>query len=47
LSQTGNALTGTEGDGVIQFSGTCSSIRFTDPIYENYSGFTLGVRASP
>lgn len=42
LSQTGNVLTGTEGDGTIRFDGTFSSLSFTVLGFENYSGFTVG-----
>ncbi|HWY85335.1 MAG TPA: Ig-like domain-containing protein, partial [Gemmataceae bacterium] len=39
----GNVLTGTEGDGIVQFQGTYNSISWTVPIYENWSGFTVGI----
>ena len=38
-----NAITGSEGNGVIEFIGNYSSITFTNPVFENYYGFTLGV----
>lgn len=43
LSNTGNVLTGTEGDGTLLFSGTISSISFTISGNEVYHGFTVGV----
>lgn len=39
---TPSILTGTEGHGVIQFSGTYSEITWTVPMYEYWHGFTLG-----
>jgi hypothetical protein len=36
------AVCGTEGNGTIQFNGTFSSISWTNPVFENYYGFTVG-----
>jgi hypothetical protein len=33
---------GTEGNGVIQFNGTFTSISWTNPVFENYYAFTVG-----
>jgi hypothetical protein len=46
---TPNVLTGTEGHGLIQFTGTFSSISWTVPNAETWHGFTLGIvgRAPP
>jgi hypothetical protein len=41
-----NQVTGTEGNGVIEFVGTFSSISFTDPTFENYFAFTVGAQVS-
>jgi hypothetical protein len=38
-----NAITGNEGNGVIEFIGNYSSITFTNPVNETWYGFTLGV----
>lgn len=38
-----NAITGNEGNGVIEFLGNYSSITFTNPVNEVWYGFTLGV----
>ncbi|GLC26129.1 PEP-CTERM sorting domain-containing protein [Roseisolibacter agri] len=38
-----NVLTGVEGNGVIQFQGTFSSISWTVPTPETWHGFTVGV----
>jgi hypothetical protein len=38
-----NAITGNEGNGVIEFLGNYSSITFTNPVNEVWCGFTLGV----
>lgn len=43
--QTGNALFGREGNGIIQFSGTYNSISWTVPDGENYHMFTVGAAA--
>jgi len=37
-----NAVCGIEGNGVIQFIGTFSSISWTNPVAENYYAFTVG-----
>lgn len=46
LTQTGNTLTGTEGAGVVQFSGVYNSITWTTIGSEYWNGFTVGA-ASP
>ncbi len=38
-----DSITGSEGNGTIQFIGTYSQITFTNTNYENWYGFTLGV----
>lgn len=43
LSQSGNVLTGTEGDGTLLFSGPINSLSFTISGDEIYHGFTVGV----
>ena len=47
LAQSGNILTGTEGSGVIQFSGTFTSISFYATPTENWHGFNVGVNSVP
>ncbi len=49
LSVSGNSLIGTEGDGVVEFIGTYSSISWTTTGSEYWNGFTVGVEgvASP
>ena len=42
-----NQLDGLEGHGVIQFSGTYTSISWTVPVAENWHGFQVGVTATP
>jgi hypothetical protein len=44
-SSTPSVVYGTEGNGVIQFNGTYSSITWTNPIFENWYGFTVGIAA--
>jgi hypothetical protein len=43
LTQTGSVLTGLEGSGVIQFSGTFDSITWDSSPGENWHGFTIGL----
>lgn len=43
LVQNGNALTGIEGDGAIQFVGSYTSISFAGSTPEYWNGFTIGV----
>ena len=38
-----NAVCGAEGNGTIQFNGTFSSLTWTNPVYENWYGFDLGI----
>jgi PEP-CTERM motif len=42
ISVTGNVITGVEGNGVVQFTGTFSSLSWT-VTFENFYGFTVGV----
>ena len=41
----GNNVSGTEGNGTIQFDGTFKSISWTNPDLENWYGFTVGTVA--
>jgi hypothetical protein len=41
IKVSGDTVSGNEGSGVVQFTGTFSSISWTDT-YENYYGFTVG-----
>jgi hypothetical protein len=38
-----NAVCGAEGNGVVQLNGTFTSITWTNPVFENFYGFTVGV----
>jgi len=40
---SGNMVSGHEGNGVVQFTGTFNSISWTNPTYENWYGFTVGI----
>lgn len=40
------AVCGSEGNGTVQFHGTFSSITWTNPVFENYYGFTVGAAGS-
>jgi hypothetical protein len=42
ISESSGSVFGTEGNGVIQFSGSFTSITFTTPDTENWYGFTVG-----
>ena len=39
---SGDVVSGNEGSGVVQFTGTISSISWTDT-FENFYGFTVGI----
>ena len=43
ISVVGNNVYGIEGNGVVQFNGTFTSISWTNPVYENWYGFTVGI----
>jgi hypothetical protein len=43
ITAAGNTVSGIEGNGVIQFSGALTSISWTNPVFENWYGFTVGV----
>jgi len=42
ITEVSNNVLGAEGNGVIDFSGTYSSLTFTTPDYENWYAFTVG-----
>lgn len=42
ITVSGNTVTGVEGNGTFQFTGTFSSISWTNPDYEFWYGFTVG-----
>jgi PEP-CTERM motif len=41
-----DVISGAEGNGTVQFTGTFSSLSWTNPVYENWYGFTVGVPVS-
>lgn len=43
----GNRVSGSEANGTVSFQGTFSSISWTNPVYEYYYGFTVGVASAP
>jgi hypothetical protein len=47
ITSTGDTVFGSEGNGTIQFNGTFSSISWTNPVFENWYGFDVGVAAVP
>jgi hypothetical protein len=46
-TQDAKVLVGNEGNGVIRFKGTFTSLTWTDPFTENYHGFTVGIGDAP
>jgi hypothetical protein len=46
ITVLGNVVSGTEGNGVVEFLGTFSSITWTNPVSETYYGFTVGTIAA-
>ena len=46
LTAVGNTLTGREGDGIIEFAGTISSVSWTGANPEFWNGFTFGVQSA-
>jgi hypothetical protein len=46
ITSSGNVVQGIEGNGVIQFDGTFTSISFTTPVFEHYYDFTVGAPAT-
>jgi hypothetical protein len=42
ITVNGQTVSGTEGNGVIQFDGTFDTISFTTPNFENFYAFTVG-----
>ncbi len=46
ITVAGNVVSGSEGNGSIEFFGTFDSITWTNPTYENWYGFTVGVQSS-
>lgn len=45
ITRTGDNVYGVEGNGLVVFQGTFTSISFTTPSYENWYGFTVGINA--
>ncbi|HEX4227391.1 MAG TPA: PEP-CTERM sorting domain-containing protein [Bryobacteraceae bacterium] len=43
ITVSGNDVLGAEGNGVIQFNGTYSSLTWTNPTFESYYAFTVGI----
>ena len=42
LTSSGSVVSGSEGNGLVEFLGSYDSITFTTPQYENYYAFTVG-----
>jgi hypothetical protein len=43
ISVVGNTVFGAEGNGTVQFIGTFTSISWTNPVFENWYGFDVGI----
>jgi len=43
ITVSGNTVSGREGNGTIQMIGTYSSIEWTNPVFENWYGFNVGI----
>ena len=43
LTEVGNTVYGSEGNGVVQLNGTFTSISWTNPTAEDWYGFTVGI----
>ena len=43
ISVSGNTVFGAEGNGTVQFLGTYTSISWTNPVFENWYGFDVGI----
>ena len=43
ISVSGNVVSGNEGNGTVEFLGTYSSISWTNPDFENWYGFNVGI----
>ncbi len=46
ITVSGNNVYGNEGNGTVEFIGTYSSLSWTNPTYEGWYGFTVGVTAA-
>ena len=46
ITSSGNTVFGLEGNGVVQFSGTYSSLSWTNPVFENDYAFTIGAEGA-
>jgi MYXO-CTERM domain-containing protein len=46
LTQSGNTLFGTEGNGLLKFSGPIQDLTWTNPVSEYYYGFSAGFDAA-
>ena len=46
ISVVGNTVYGTEGNGTVQFKGTFTSLSWTNPKYEDWYGFNVGIAAA-
>jgi hypothetical protein len=43
ITASGSIVSGVEGNGTVQFHGTFSQLVWTNPQFENYYGFQIGI----
>jgi len=46
IAVSNSTVSGVEGNGTVQFTGTYSSISWTNPVFENWYGFNVGIAAA-
>jgi len=46
ISVAGNNVYGTEGNGTVEFIGTYTSLSWTNPVFEDWYGFNVGITAA-
>jgi hypothetical protein len=46
ITVVGNTVSGQEANGTVQFFGTFNSISWTNPVREDWYGFTVGVQSA-
>lgn len=47
ITVSGNNVYGSEGNGTVEFKGTFTQLSWTNPVYEDWYGVTVGVSAVP
>jgi PEP-CTERM motif len=47
ITVSGNSVSGEEANGTVEFHGLVSSVTWTNPVFEDFYAFTVGVQAVP